>query len=142
MKNQISEMFHAWIVALIFAGLMVGCAHCVFGQVNMKLIQSSIDNVPQTKTVLSASWTLDSLIFQGDDSCKHDWKTLAEQCRHTDSVDIASIPDYQKGERCIVRLCNVCGRTEYLNEHLDQSEVDTPQAVMMKKFPIGKKVVR
>jgi len=142
MKQQFSEMLHAWMVALIFAGLMVGCSHCLFGQVNMKLIQSSVDNAPQTKTVLSASWTMDSLINQGDDSCRHDWQTLAEQQRHTDSTEIASLPDYQRAERCIVRLCNVCGRIEYLNEHLDQQQVDTPQATMSKRLQLGRKVVR
>jgi hypothetical protein len=104
------------MVALIIAGLMVGCVHICFGQELKSTDKFRIKVLPDSETVTKARWNVDTVLVKGDKTCLHEWQTEFESQKYQDAPDSLKSILNPNNERVVQELCLKCGRERIKSE--------------------------
>lgn len=108
------------LLVLIFLSLNLG-----FSQEKRKAIFVRMI-VPDSITVLSASWTVDKILTIADPKCRHEWQTISEQIQYAEQPDSLRQIYNPNGERMIEIICLKCRGNEIRYEHITATKQLNP----------------
>jgi len=109
--NHLSDRLYGPTVALIIAGLLVGCGHACIAQEKFH-IKHWVDSVQVPK----ASWDVDTVLVKGDKNCNHEWLTQFETQKYEGIADSLRTVLNPNSERVVQEVCVICDRQRIKSE--------------------------
>lgn len=84
---------------------------------------------PDSTTVTSAIWTVDTVLVKGDPKCNHDWRTVpgGENQKYASAPDSLRMILNPRGERVVQEECILCGRERIKSENIIITKQPNPR---------------